>query len=148
MDSIHRTTIEKQSQQILDNYQIEKRKLAHIKTQNNIKRILLSVIIIACLFVIIALSRMLLVYHKLRKANKELDKAIESTQKANDEKNQYIASLHQCMRTPLSTVIGFSHALQEKELTEKNFQTYINIIQNNLEKLNMHVKDITKETKK
>lgn len=148
MDSIHRTTIEKQSQQILDNYQIEKRKLAHIKTQNNIKRILLSVIIIACLLVFIALSRMLLVYHKLRKANKELDKAIESTQKANDEKNQYIASLHQCMRAPLSTVIGFSHALQEKELSEKNFQTYINIIQNNLEKLNIHVKDITKETKK
>lgn len=147
MDSIHRTMIEKQSQQVLDNYQLEKRNLTHIKTQNNIKRILLYVIIIACLLVIIVLSRTLLVHHKLKKANKELTKAIEYTQRANNERNQYIASLHQCMKTPLSSVIGFSHALLEKQLTEKDYNTYINIIQKNLEKLLTQIENVTKEIK-
>lgn len=147
MDSIHWVTIEKQSQQVLDNYQLEKRNLAHIKTQNNIRRTLLYVIIMACILVITVLSKIVLVHHKLKKADKELTKAIENTQKANNEKNQYIASLHQCIKTPLSSIIGFAHALLEKQLSEKSYNTYIDIIQKNLEKLQAQIENVTKEIK-
>lgn len=147
MDSIHWVTIEKQSQQVLDNYQLEKRNLAHIKTQNNIRRTLLYVIIMACILVITVLSKIILVHHKLKKADKELTKAIENTQKANNEKNQYIASLHQCIKTPLSSIIGFAHALLEKQLSEKSYNTYIDIIQKNLEKLQAQIENVTKEIK-
>ncbi|MGB0495719.1 MAG: ATP-binding protein, partial [Kangiellaceae bacterium] len=93
------------------------------------------------LFVIRSNRRMSFEINVRKKAETELEKAIEKAEQANTAKDEFLANMSHEIRTPMNAIIGMSYLLKESELTTTQ-QGYNKTLNNSAESLLTLINDI------
>jgi PAS domain S-box-containing protein len=77
-----------------------------------------------------------------KKAQTELIRAKENSERASQLKTAFLANMSHEIRTPLASVMGFAEVLKEKNLTEKDKDRFLNMIIRNGASLSRIIDDI------
>ncbi|RZS93413.1 response regulator [Aquimarina brevivitae] len=85
--------------------------------------------------------------YKVAKRTKQLLNAKENIEESDRLKTNFIRNISHEIRTPMNGIIGFSEALKNPELTEKEKNEYLNIIINSGKELLSIIEDILEISK-
>ena len=113
--------------------------------QKTIFWVILSLTIIACLLIILAINRYL--KFKIKQKTQELILAKESAEESDRLKTNFIRSISHEIRTPMNGIVGFSEFLNDPELTEEERKKYTRIVINSGKQLMSIVEDILEISK-
>jgi PAS domain S-box-containing protein len=76
-----------------------------------------------------------------KRAEEELEKAMEATELANDAKRQFLATMSHEIRTPMNAILGFSNLLN-KQINDPQMKSYIDSIHSSGKSLLALINDI------
>ena len=75
-------------------------------------------------------------------ARREVEKASERAEKANSAKSQFLANMSHEIRTPLGAIMGFSNLLKDENLSHKEQEGFLSVIERNSNQLLRIIDDI------
>lgn len=87
-------------------------------------------------------SRIGMLFENYIRQKSELKIAKESAVKSDRLKSEFLCNMSHEIRTPMNGIIGFSHIINERNLSEEERKRYTNIIVNNSEQLLRIIDDI------
>jgi len=135
-DSINQVISQKQMDQILQIYDIDKLQFEKERHKNERRTIFLFLIILGIILWATFTIRIIFVKKRLKKAEKEIRKASTVANEANEIKERFLSNMSYNIRTPLNNVVGFSQLLSmEPDMDEELRNEYSSIIQKNSEEL-------------
>jgi two-component system sensor histidine kinase/response regulator len=78
----------------------------------------------------------------LKKIEKDLKRAMQEAEQANNYKNRFLANMSHEIRTPLNTIVGFSELIRNENLAAQKRSKYSEIIEENSQALLRLIDDI------
>ena len=135
-DSLSQVISDRQMEEIKEMYQLDKLEYEQTRLANRNRLFIVILISILLLCTGYLFLRLRHIHRSLRHSALLSRGAVILTERANEEKCRFLATMSHAIRVPLNSVVGFSQILAlEEELTDAERQEYGDIVHTNTEKL-------------
>lgn len=147
-DSLNTAISEKQFSQIKEIYEFDKLQQEEFELQRLIRTTLLIIIFIMLIVCSLYTYRVRRINKQLLESERAIKEATEKTEKANEEKSQFLSNMSHAIRVPLNSVVGFSQLLVSEETLSKEerseFASITQMESNKLMRLVNNVLDLSR----
>ena len=136
IDSLSRLISDAQLEEIHALYRLDDLQMEQRAKERHALLLMLGLLLMMIAMAVLGLLHRSFVQRRLHRSQQELQQAKSVTEKTNDDKHRFLATMSHAIRVPLHSVVGFSQILATDDtLTEEQRTEYGTIVQHNTEKL-------------
>lgn len=135
-DSLSQVISDRQMEEIKEMHKLDKLQYEQARLANRNRLLIVLIIALLLLCSGYLFWRLRRIHRSLHYSARLTRGAVILTERANEDKRRFLATMSHAIRVPLNSVVGFSQILAlENELTDEERQEYGNIVHTNSEKL-------------
>ncbi len=136
IDSLSRLISDAQLEEIHALYRLDDLQMEQRAKERHALLLMLGLLLMMIAMAVLGLLHRSFVQRRLHRSQQELQQAKSVTEKTNDDKHRFLATMSHAIRVPLHSVVGFSQMLATDDtLTEEQRTEYGAIVQHDTEKL-------------